>query len=116
MSRARHEGPGRATRPAFGLDPARRRKIVFALIRGGGIGPTDETYARDKASRVASRIPHGLFMGLVFGVMAASSVKSLFPLTAASTALLIFGAACVLTYLICLTCALRIWWWLRRRS
>jgi hypothetical protein len=93
-----------------------RRKVLLALILGREIEPTDELYARDKASRVASRIPHGLFMGLVFGLMVAGTVSSLFPLTPGRTALLAFGALCVAIYAACLVAAIRVWWWLRRRS
>jgi hypothetical protein len=115
VSKGRHEGRGRAY-PTFGLDASRRRKVAFAIILGREIDPTEEPYARDKASRVVSRLPHALFMGLVFGFMASTSVNSFFPLTPATTALLVLGAACVAIYVVCLVGGVRVWWWLRQRS
>lgn len=115
MSRGRHEGRGRAY-PTYGLDGAHRWRVIFAIILGRQIEQSDEPYARDKASRVASRLPHALFMGLVLGFMAGTQVSSFFPLTPATTALLVLGAACVAIYVVCLVGGIRVWWWLRQRS
>jgi uncharacterized protein YqgC (DUF456 family) len=65
---------------------------------------------------VASRIPQGLFMGLVFGLMLVGTVSSLFPLTPGTTALLVLGVACVAIYAAGLVTAIRVRRWLRRRS
>jgi hypothetical protein len=55
-------------------------------------------------------------MGLFFGLGAVGTVSSLFPLTPGTTALLVLGVACVAIYAAGLVAAIRVWWWLRRRS
>lgn len=115
----RHRGVGRATSPTTGyasLDRSHRRRILKALLLGRPIEPADEPFARDKATSVSSRLPHGLLMGVVFGVFCGTSVESLFPLSPGTTALLVVGVLCVLTYVLCVAGGLRIWLWLRKRS
>jgi hypothetical protein len=98
------------------LDRSHRRRIFKALVLGRPVEAGDEPFARDKASEVSSRLPHALFMGVVFGVFMGNGVTVLFPLTPSSAALLALGVVAVLIYAVGLGVGFRLWWWLKRQS
>jgi uncharacterized membrane protein len=95
------------------LDRSHRRKIMKDLLLGHTIDPADEPFARDKAERVSSRLPHGLLSGLAFGFMLVGGAPSLFPPTPLTMTLLVLGVLSAVVYLTGLTFAIRLWWWLR---
>jgi hypothetical protein len=85
-----------------------------AVILGRDIAADDLPFALEKATGVRSRLPSALFASAVFAVMVASNAESLFPLTPLDAVLLAIVGACLLTYVMCMAAALRIWWRLGR--
>ena len=117
MSTGRHRGRGRAKRPLTGyetLDRLRRREILKALILGRAVASADKPFARDRASQAAAQLPQVLLSGAFFGLLAASSWWSLFPLTAATMTMLVLFIVAVAIYLAGLSFVLRMRLWLRR--
>lgn len=118
METGRHDGRGRAKHPKTGylsLDRSRRKKIFSALILDRPIDPADEPYARDRAQRAASKLPHALVTGIACSLWVVGGWSSLFPLTGGTLALLVLVPVAGAIYLAGLIFGIRMWLWLKRR-
>lgn len=119
VGEGRHRGRGRAKRPLSdyqSLDRSRRRKILNAVVLGRAIDPSDEPFARARATYAAAQLPQALGRGSVFGFLLALHWESLFPLTAATTTIVVGAVVAVAIFLLGLGFAIRMRLWLRRNT
>lgn len=98
------------------VDSKRRRRVTRDIVLGRTLSAADAEFAMNSTADTAERAPTASLSALALLGLGLTQMHSLFPLTTATTWMLIFCLACLIAAIFFTVVILRVWQWHRKRK